>query len=356
MTGRLSPDVKARRKALRAKAIALKELMEIGDLTYEEYTQEMAKLQIERRKLKNANVIDVEVVSVEDVGSSGKPVDDSVVTKQVPNGTTKDGDPRYRTSMVRWRPPQYSAEWWEQTRPEVQEKRCRAKNTKGEQCQRISVAGARVCYMHGGAAPHVKRAAMARLENAADRMARNLLGLADEAESENVRLSATNSALDRVGIKSATEVVLSAGQQTGFDEIMEDLQFGTMTRAESRAARGLDPDTAQPLSGNDFGAFNLADYQSNCTPQPATGEPNYVGTEQQSDSFSHNDSGIQFDKTHYSGPASTQSDADPIPRPSRRANADRPRERRCGPTVTGDAALALAAEANRICGALRELE
>lgn len=229
-------EIKAKRKALKDKAYALKELMECGDMTYDEYSQEIAKLQIQRRKLKNANVIDVEIVPVEESGA------ERVETKQVPNGTTKDGEPRYRTTMVRWRPPQYSAEWWQQTSPEIQAKRCKAKNTRGERCQRISIEGARVCYMHGGAAPHVKRAAMARLENAADRMAANLLGLAEDADSENVRLSATNSALDRVGIKSAHEVVVSAGTQSGFEEIFEDLQFSTMTRAQSRAARGLPTD------------------------------------------------------------------------------------------------------------------
>ena len=58
-------------------------------------------------------------------------------------------------------------------------------------------------------APQVKAAARARLENAADRMARNLLGLATEAESETVKLGATNSALDRAGLKPPAEVVLS---------------------------------------------------------------------------------------------------------------------------------------------------
>ena len=51
-----------------------------------------------------------------------------------------------------------------------------------------------------------------RLEMAADRMARQLLGLAESAASEAVQLAATNSALDRGGIqaKTAVSVVVSA--------------------------------------------------------------------------------------------------------------------------------------------------
>jgi hypothetical protein len=51
--------------------------------------------------------------------------------------------------------------------------------------------------VHGGAASQVVAKACERLALAADRQAANLLGLADDPETENARLAATNSALDR---------------------------------------------------------------------------------------------------------------------------------------------------------------
>lgn len=136
-------------------------------------------------------------------------------------------------------PPRWSEQWWEQASPEVQARRCKAHKKTGEQCLKAAIHGATVCRTHGGAAGHVKAAARARLENAADRMAANLLGLAVDAESEPVRLSATNSALDRAGLTKPTEVVLSPGAPKPiYETIFESIGGGT--RAESRARRGVE--------------------------------------------------------------------------------------------------------------------
>ena len=166
-------------------------------------------------------------------------------------------------------PPRWSEQWWEQASPEVQARRCKAHKKTGEQCLKAAIHGATVCRTHGGAAAHVKAAARARLENAADRMAANLLGLAVDAESEPVRLSATNSALDRAGLTKPTEVVLSPGAPKPiYETIFDDIGGGT--RAESRARRGVeDPsDTYEyddPLAGQ--GASFLP---------PAEGDPRYA--------------------------------------------------------------------------------
>jgi len=58
--------------------------------------------------------------------------------------------------------------------------------------------------MHGGATQAAKTKARKRIEEAADRLARQLLGIAEGAESEAVRLAAVKDALDRAGIQAKT--------------------------------------------------------------------------------------------------------------------------------------------------------
>lgn len=118
-------------------------------------------------------------------------------------------------------------------------RRCTAHSSRtGEQCRKWAVRGTvpGVCATHGASAPQVKRAARQRLEEAADRMAAHLLGLAECATSEAVQLGATNSALDRAGLKPPAEVVLSQGNTAPWEEIFDSIQGGT--REESRARRG----------------------------------------------------------------------------------------------------------------------
>ena len=125
-------------------------------------------------------------------------------------------------------------------------RRCTAKRSdgSGEQCRRVAILGGTVCATHGGSTRHIKAKARQRLEEAADRMARELLGIATSAESGAVRLSAIKDALDRAGLKPPTTVEL--GGRTAFEEIFDDIASGS--RAESRAARGIpdEPDGAAP--------------------------------------------------------------------------------------------------------------
>lgn len=185
-------------------------------------------------------ILDVEIVSIDestdtpmkggDTRARGVPV--SLPARLAGNGT----DQTYSLGF----PPQYSEEWWQTASPEVQAGRCRGHSTRtGERCRKSAIAGSTVCRFHGGAAPQVKAAARARLENAADRMARNLLRLGEQAESEAVQLGATNSALDRAGILKPTQVEIGPMSPKPYEEIFEDIGGGS--REESRARRGFVP-------------------------------------------------------------------------------------------------------------------
>lgn len=78
---------------------------------------------------------------------------------------------------------------------------CVAHKKTGERCQKAPILGATVCRFHGGAARHVRAAAKARLENAADRMARQLLGMVEDGDTPPaVKLAAIKDALDRAGL------------------------------------------------------------------------------------------------------------------------------------------------------------
>ncbi|MGW5522713.1 hypothetical protein [Gordonia sp. NPDC003950] len=92
----------------------------------------------------------------------------------------------------------------------------------------------------------MKAAARARLEMAADRMAKNLLKMAvDDDVADGVRLAATNSALDRAGLSAKTAVEVEVGPSKGFEQILNAMITGG-SRAESRSRRGepADPNTA----------------------------------------------------------------------------------------------------------------
>jgi hypothetical protein len=86
----------------------------------------------------------------------------------------------------------------------------------GEQCKNASLAGATVCRYHAGAATQVVHAARIRLQNAADKMARELLGMAtDPSVSDSVKLAAIRDALDRAGLKPVTAVDLEVQPNRG---------------------------------------------------------------------------------------------------------------------------------------------
>lgn len=183
--------------------------------------------------------------------------------------TDRQEDPSKVRALQRWRPPQYSEEWWRWVSPEIAANRCRAHSSRdGHRCRRPAIAGSTVCRAHGGAAKHVKAAARARLDNAALLMAKNLLGLAVAADSDAVRLGATNSALDRTLGKPVQAIAVGAVEQAPYEEIFEGIS--TLSREESRAARGLPAD--DPPSQRDWSNTNQPQSHT-ATAEPYANQP-----------------------------------------------------------------------------------
>jgi hypothetical protein len=92
-------------------------------------------------------------------------------------------------------------------------------------------------------------AARRRLDEAADRMARELLGIATGAESEAVKLAAVRDALDRAGLSAKQSVELSAKRPEPWEEMMMDFARTSRERQdalEQLARRGEPPAPLSP--------------------------------------------------------------------------------------------------------------
>jgi hypothetical protein len=115
----------------------------------------------------------------------------------------------------------YSEVWWATRSPEVRARRCTGHKKNGDQCGKVAMEAQKVCGTHGGRAPQAKRKARERLEEAADRMGRLLLGIAESADSETVKLAAVKDALDRAGLKPPTQVQVSEKPLEPWEELIE---------------------------------------------------------------------------------------------------------------------------------------
>lgn len=133
----------------------------------------------------------------------------------------------------------------------VPHRQCTGHRKNGDRCKNAAIVGGTVCKFHGGAAKHVRNAARVRLQNAADRMARELLRMAvDDNVSDSVKLAAIKDALDRAGLNSKTEIELSARPWEQIEEtVVAQLEIRG-SRADYRRSHGIadDSDDADPLA------------------------------------------------------------------------------------------------------------
>ncbi|QLL06669.1 hypothetical protein [Mycobacterium vicinigordonae] len=217
----------------------------------------------------------------------------------------------------------------------VPQRRCKAHKKDGSQCSNPAIRGGTVCRFHGGAAKHVKRAARARLENAADRMAKELLGMAIDPDiSSAVKLAGIRDALDRAGLKAPNEVVLSQGTapyEEIFDSIVSERPDSDSSNVDSKQ------DSADWLvSGQSTESIAEQPNSTDYKPPPAPAEP---------------DSGNPRDRADT---GRTDRDSDRLSADESRVRRDRDRYHQRA-HITGEDAYQAANAANREIGALRAL-
>ncbi|MCX2713763.1 hypothetical protein [Mycolicibacterium sp. J2] len=148
-------------------------------------------------------------------------------------------------------PPIEGRDWSTYSRPE---RRCTAHSSRtGEQCKNVAIKGGKVCRYHGGNAPHVIANARARLQNAADLMARELLGIALTADTESVKLAAIRDALDRAGLKAPAEVVVTPGEPKAWETVFESIG-GDGGQLESVAQSDLSYPDREPATAGEHPA------------------------------------------------------------------------------------------------------
>lgn len=201
------------------------------------------------------------------------------------------------------------------------ERRCAAHKRNGEQCRKFAIYGATVCRTHGGATRHIKEAARIRVENASNRLMGKLIEFAfDDTKPPDVQLKAIQNSLDRAGLKPPAEVTLSQGQHKPYEDVFD--QISTVSRAESRAARGVEDNPTQTL-GYEFAGNS--------------GEPTGASVPPAS----------AYD-THASDPSWPESSGTESARESRAHPVDRERGNQAGARhIVGDDALAVAARLAR---------
>ncbi|MGV0578103.1 hypothetical protein ABQE57_05930 [Mycolicibacterium elephantis] len=125
------------------------------------------------------------------------------------------------------------------------ERRCTAHRKNGDQCKNAARYGTNVCDFHGAKAPQVKRKARQRIEEAADRMACELLKMAtDDDVADSVKLAAIRDALDRAGLSAKNAVEVEVGPPNPYEQIFDRIMvLEGGSREAFRRSRGV-PDSS----------------------------------------------------------------------------------------------------------------
>lgn len=328
-------DAKRRRAEYkRRRTIAIKMMRDAG-MSEEEIQAELLKLREALGISVNEPSDNLPAVIDKPVGNlSGEKAMDSPAAHEPASDSQNASDSR----------PTNGRDWANSAMPQ---RRCKAHKKDGSQCSNPAIRGGTVCRFHGGAAKHVKMAARARLENAADRMAQELLGMAIDPDiSSAVKLAAIRDALDRAGLKAPNEVVLSQGTapyEEIFDSISSERPDSGTNHGDSKGAsadwpvfnQGAESIARQP---------NSHDYE----PPAASAEPDSGYRRERADTgHRHRDrdrlSATEPDE-HKRGD-----------RQHRRRHPDGPEVRSAGFHITGDDAYRVANQVNRDIGALKAL-
>lgn len=118
---------------------------------------------------------------------------------------------------------------------------------EGQRCGRWSIAGAKVCLVHGGQIPNVREAAAKRVEAAklrliddADLAIDTLFELLKPGTAAQVQLGAANSILDRAGVKSGVELSVEVTHAVSASDTIAD-------KLKSMAARMAPPEELEEL-------------------------------------------------------------------------------------------------------------
>lgn len=88
--------------------------------------------------------------------------------------------------------------------------RCKATNRQGNRCGKPPIPGGTVCRMHGGAAPQVKEAALARLMKLQHPAIDRLGQLIGQTEFPTVAYAASRDVLDRTMGKPVEQQTIDA--------------------------------------------------------------------------------------------------------------------------------------------------
>lgn len=92
---------------------------------------------------------------------------------------------------------------------------CTARRKNGTKCGNDAIKGGRVCRMHGGAAPQVKKAAALRLAELVDPAIGVVARSLRQRKDPRLALHAAKDVLDRNGYKSPDEMKLTGSGLNG---------------------------------------------------------------------------------------------------------------------------------------------